>query len=66
MRVELEPPEEMGIEDFILKAQEYGIKDLCLLLHSLGGGVSSAYIIGKVLRKNFNKITVFIPQIAAS
>lgn len=66
VRAELGPPEELGIENFILKAKENGIDKLYLLLHSSGGGVSSAYMIGKALRKNFKEITAFIPQIAAS
>jgi len=64
--VELGTPEEFGIETFILKAKERGIRKLYLLLHSPGGGVSSAYVIAKALRKNFDDITVFIPQLAAS
>jgi len=37
-----------------------------LLLHSYGGGVDSAYMIAKTLRKNFSKIRVYIPHVAAS
>ena len=67
LRAELGTPEEFAVESFIEKAKENGINDkLHLLLHSYGGDVNSAYIIAKVLRKNFNEIVVFIPQIAAS
>ncbi|MCS7366255.1 MAG: hypothetical protein NDF52_00035 [archaeon YNP-WB-062] len=41
-------------------------RTLELLLHSYGGGVDSAYMIAKTLRKNFSKIRVYIPHVAAS
>lgn len=63
---ELETPEEFGVESFILRAKKLNVKKLYMLLHSRGGGVSSAYVITKALRKYFNEIKVFIPQLAAS
>ncbi len=67
LMAELSTPEEFAIETFVEKAKELGVTDkLYLLLHSYGGNPNSAYTIAKVLRKNFKKITTFIPQIAAS
>lgn len=66
----LREPEEFAVESFINKVKASGIprenRVLELLLHSYGGGVSSAYMIAKTLRKNFSKIRVFVPHIAAS
>lgn len=67
LSAELSSFEELGVESFVMKAREAGCLDrLYLLLHSFGGGVESAYAIAKALRKNFEKITAFVPQIAAS
>lgn len=67
LRAELSTPEEFAIETFVEKAKELGCtNELYLLLHSYGGDPNSAYIIAKVLRKNFKNIITFIPQIAAS
>ncbi|MHA1593525.1 MAG: SDH family Clp fold serine proteinase [Candidatus Baldrarchaeia archaeon] len=64
--VELGDAEEFAVEAFILRAKEIGVKKLYLLIHSPGGGVSSAYIIAKALRKNFEYLRVYVPQVAAS
>jgi hypothetical protein len=67
---ELSPPEEFAIESFINRVKEVNIprdnRTLELLLHSYGGGVDSAYMIAKTLRKNFSKIRVYVPHVAAS
>jgi membrane-bound ClpP family serine protease len=67
---ELSPPEEFAVESFINKVKEVNIprdnRTLELLLHSYGGGVDSAYMIAKALRKNFSKIRAYIPHVAAS
>lgn len=67
---ELSPPEEFGIETFIEKVKETKIpiknRNLDLLVHSPGGGVESAYMIAKTLRKNFSKIRAYVPHIATS
>jgi membrane-bound ClpP family serine protease len=67
---ELSPPEEFAVESFINRVKEVNIprdnRTLELLLHSYGGGVDSAYMIAKALRKNFSKIRVYIPHVAAS
>jgi len=67
---ELSPAEEFAVESFINRVKEVDIprdnRTLELLLHSYGGGVESAYMIAKALRKNFSKIRVYIPHIAAS
>jgi hypothetical protein len=67
---ELGPPEEFAVESFINRVKEVNIpkdnRTLELLLHSYGGGVESAYMIAKVLRKNFSKIRVYVPHVAAS
>lgn len=59
-------PEELEIEDSIIEIKNQKIKNLYLLLNSFGGGVSSSYKIAKMIRNNFEEITVFIPHIAAS
>lgn len=58
--------EELNIEDAIEKLKAKDIKDLILVINSFGGGVSSSFKIAYAIRKSFNKITVFIPHIAAS
>jgi serine dehydrogenase proteinase len=64
-------PDEFVLEDFIEKLRErYPEKDkrppLHLLIHSLGGTMSSSYMAAKILRENFNQIIGFVPHIAAS
>lgn len=64
---ELGPPEEFGIENFIMEAKRSGYRgELHLLLHSFGGGIEAAYTVGKALRNNFERIITFVPQVAAS
>jgi len=59
--------EEFGVETAIEDIREStSCKNLVLLVNSPGGFVGSSYKIAKALRKNFDKITVFIPHIAAS
>lgn len=64
-------PDEFVLEEFIeLIIEKYPKKedrpDLYLLLHSPGGSVSSSYMVARTLRSHFNKITAFVPHIAAS
>jgi hypothetical protein len=64
-------PEEFMMEEFVqLIEEKYPDKSkrppLYLLLHTPGGGVSSAYVIASVLRESFNKIVGVIPHQAAS
>jgi ATP-dependent protease ClpP protease subunit len=60
-------PEELGIEQAILSIKkDKDIKNLFLLINSFGGMVSSSYKIAAAIRENFEKITVFVPHIAAS
>jgi ATP-dependent protease ClpP protease subunit len=67
LSAELSPPEEFGVENFIMEAKKTGYQGkLYLLLHSFGGGIEAAYVIAKALRDNFEEIITFVPQIAAS
>lgn len=67
LSAELSPPEEFGIENFIMEAKKIAYQgELYLLLLSLGGGIEAAYTIAKALRNNFERITTFVPQVAAS
>jgi hypothetical protein len=64
-------PEEFMMEEFVQLVEErYPDKTqrppLYLLLHTPGGGVSSAYVIASVLRESFNKIVGIVPHQAAS
>lgn len=59
-------PEELEVEDSVIEIKKNKVKNLFLLLNSFGGGVSSSYKIAKILRDNFEEITIFIPHIAAS
>jgi ClpP class serine protease len=58
--------EELNIEEAIHKLKERNVTDLILVVNSFGGGVSSSFKVAYALRKNFNKIIVFVPHIAAS
>lgn len=67
LSAELGTPEEFGVETFLEKVNESReCKDLYLLLQSYGGDPNSAYTIAKALRKNFENIVCFTPQIAMS
>lgn len=64
-------PDEFVLEEFIETIiEKYPDKekrpDLYLLLHSPGGAVDSSYIVARTLRAHFDKITAFVPHIAAS
>jgi len=64
-------PDEFVLEEFVYKIiDKYPKKEdrppLYLLLHSPGGTLSSAYMVARILRNNFNRIVGFIPHIAAS
>lgn len=65
--------EELGIEKAVLNItsilKERNISEksnLCLLINSPGGFVSSSYVVAKMIREYFKHIKVFIPNIAAS
>ncbi len=60
--------EEFGIETVIDRIKECNPKceTLYLMINSPGGLVQSSYKVARALRKNFNKIIVFIPHVAAS
>ena len=60
-------PEELGIEQALLSIKkDKNIKNLFLLINTFGGMVSSSYKIAAAIRENFERITVFVPHIAAS
>jgi len=64
-------PDEFVIEEFKdMIVEKFPDKEkrppLYLLIHSPGGTVASSYMVGRVLRTNFNKIVGFVPHIAAS
>jgi len=58
--------EELNVEEAIDKLKEKDIQNLILCINSFGGGVSSSFKVAYAIRKNFDKITVFVPHIAAS
>jgi len=58
--------EELNVEEAIDKLKEEGIQNLILCINSFGGGVSSSFKVAYTIRKNFDKIIVFVPHIAAS
>jgi len=58
--------EELNVEEAIDKLKENGIQNLILCINSFGGGVSSSFKVAYAIRKNFDKITVIVPHIAAS
>jgi hypothetical protein len=59
--------EEFGVETAIESIREKTqCRNLILLINSPGGLVQSSYKVARALRKNFDKITVFMPHIAAS
>ncbi len=59
--------EEFGVETVIENIKEKtDCKNLILLINSPGSLVQSSYKIARAIRKNFDKIIVFIPHIAAS
>lgn len=64
---ELGLSEEFGVESIINDIQNTTDCDtLYLLLNSPGGFVGSSYKVARALRRNFKKIVVFVPHIAAS
>jgi len=58
--------DELEVEDAIEALTTAGVSKLCLLVNSLGGGVSSSFKIARAIRDSFRDITVFVPHIAAS
>jgi ATP-dependent protease ClpP protease subunit len=65
--------EELGVEkaicDIKSSLEEKGFKgkpNLFLLVNSPGGWVSSSRVIAKMIRDNFENVTVFVPHTAAS
>lgn len=66
IRASISIPEELEVEDSIIEIKKHKVKNLYLLLNSFGGGVTSSYKIAKIIRDNFEEITVFVPHIAAS
>lgn len=67
LRAEVSMSEEFGVETVINEIkQKTDATTLYLLLNSPGGFVTSSYKIARALRKNFKKIIVFVPHVAAS
>jgi len=58
--------EELNVEEAIDKLKENGAQNLILCVNSFGGGVSSSFKVAYAIRKNFEKIIVVVPHIAAS
>jgi len=59
--------EEFGVEEVIERIRnKTSCRNLILLLNSPGGFVVSSYKIALALRKNFDKIIVFVPYTASS
>lgn len=58
--------EEIGVEDAVSKIKEHNITKLYLLVNSFGGGATASYKVARMIRDNFEHITVFIPHIASS
>jgi len=61
-------PEEMGMEYAVTNicSKIHGRRKLLLVIHSNGGAVDSSYKIARLLRRKFEDITIFIPNVAAS
>jgi hypothetical protein len=67
LTAELGMSEEFGVETVINEIKrKTEAETLHLLINSPGGFVASSYKVARALRKNFKKITVFVPHIAAS
>lgn len=58
--------EEIGIEDAVSKIKQENITKLYLLLNSFGGSATASYKVARMIRDNFEEITVFIPHLAQS
>jgi len=58
--------EEFGIEAIVTELSRTGVKDGYLLVNSPGGGMDSSYKIARALRRVLDRITVFVPHVAAS
>lgn len=65
-RATISIPDEFGVEALIKNLREADTDKAYLLVNTLGGGMSSAYKIARVIRKTFDQITTFVPHIAAS
>lgn len=58
--------DELAVEDALEALCNAGTRNLAFLVNSFGGGVSSSFKIAWSVRKSFDRITVFVPHIAAS
>ena len=62
--------DEFGIERILTEIEEkipnYNDKKMFLLVNSMGGSLSSAFKISRVIREKFKDITVFVPHYALS
>ena len=58
--------EELNMEEAVEELKNNKIQNLILVINSFGGGVSSSFKVAYAIRKNFDRITVIVPHIAAS